>query len=152
MALDAQSNRSQDRSAALPTDAAGELDVLGHDRNALGVDGTEVGVLKEPDKVGLRRLLESEDGRGLEAKVGLDILGDLTDETLEGRLADEKVCTLLVLTNLAEGDGAGTEAMRLLDASGSGGRDTGGLGGEVLAGSLATGGLAGSLLRARHYG
>lgn len=27
--------------------------VLGHDGNALGVDGVEVGVLEEPDEVGL---------------------------------------------------------------------------------------------------
>ncbi|WVZ59556.1 LOW QUALITY PROTEIN: hypothetical protein U9M48_009681 [Paspalum notatum var. saurae] len=36
------------RSGALAPDAAGELDVLGHDGDALGVDGAEVGVLEEP--------------------------------------------------------------------------------------------------------
>ena len=41
---------------ALATDAAGELDVLGHDGDALCVDGAEVGVLKEADQVRLRRL------------------------------------------------------------------------------------------------
>jgi hypothetical protein len=38
---------------ALATDAAGELDVLGHDGDALGVDGAQVGVLEEADQVGL---------------------------------------------------------------------------------------------------
>ena len=64
---------------ALTTDAAGEVDVTGHDGDTLGVDGAQVGVLKETNEVGLGRLLEGEDRRGLEAKVGLEVLGDLTD-------------------------------------------------------------------------
>ena len=33
--------------STLATDTAGKLDVLGHDGHTLGVDGAEVGVLKE---------------------------------------------------------------------------------------------------------
>jgi len=44
----------------------------------------EVRVLEKRDKVCLGRLLKSADGRRLEAKVGLEILGDLANETLEG--------------------------------------------------------------------
>ena len=36
---------------ALATDEAGQLDVLGHDGDAAGVDGAEVGFLKERDDV-----------------------------------------------------------------------------------------------------
>ena len=43
---------------ALATDAAGKLDVLGHDGHTLGVDGAEVGVLEETDEVRLGGLLE----------------------------------------------------------------------------------------------
>ena len=53
--------------AALATDAARELDVLRHDGDALGVDGAQVGVLEEANEVGLRGLLERDDGRRLEA-------------------------------------------------------------------------------------
>ena len=59
------------RLGALAADAAGELDVLGHDGDALGVDGAQVGVLEEADQVRLGCLLEGEDGGGLEAKVRL---------------------------------------------------------------------------------
>jgi len=69
------------------------------------VDGAEVGVLKEGDEVGLNGLLKSTDGRGLEAEVGLEILSDLTDKTLEGQLADEELGGLLVATDLTESDG-----------------------------------------------
>lgn len=63
----------------LATEAAGQLDVLGLDGDALGVDRAQVGVLKEGDEVGLDRLLEGADGRGLEAEVALEVLGNLTD-------------------------------------------------------------------------
>jgi len=59
------------RLGALAADAAGELDVLGHDGDALGVDGAEVGVLEEADQVRLGGLLQGEDGGGLEAEVRL---------------------------------------------------------------------------------
>ena len=124
-------NTKRPNLGTLATDAAGELDVLGHDGDALGVDGAEVGVLEEADEVGLGRLLEGEDGGGLEAEVGLEVLGDLADEALEGELADEELGGLLVLADLAEGDGAGAVAVGLLDASGGGGRLAGGLGGEL---------------------
>jgi hypothetical protein len=52
------------------------------------VDGAEVDVLEEPDEVGLRGLLQRGDGEALEPEVGLEVLGDLLDEALEGELAE----------------------------------------------------------------
>jgi len=69
------------------------------------VDGAQVGVLEQGDEVGLNGLLESTDGGGLEAEVGLEVLGDLTNQTLEGELADQKLSGLLVATDLTESDG-----------------------------------------------
>lgn len=69
------------------------------------MDGAEVGVLEKRDEVGLNGLLESTDGGGLETEVGLEILGDFTDQTLEGELADQKLGGLLVATDLTESDG-----------------------------------------------
>jgi histone H3 len=43
------------------------------------VDGAKVGVLEERDEVGLDGLLESADGRRLEAEIGLEVLGNLTN-------------------------------------------------------------------------
>jgi hypothetical protein len=75
----------------------------------------KVGVLEEGDEVSLDRLLESSDGRRLEAEVGLEVLSDLTDETLEGELADQKLSGLLVTTDLTESDGSRLVTVRLLD-------------------------------------
>ena len=62
------------------------MDILWHDGDSLGVDGAEVGVLEETDHVGLSSLLEGEDGRGLETKVSLEVLGNLPHQALEGEL------------------------------------------------------------------
>ena len=50
----------------------------------------------------------------------LEVLGDFTDETLEGELADEQLGGLLVAPDFTERDGSGPETMRLLDTSGGG--------------------------------
>ena len=54
--------------STLTTDAAGKLDVLGHDGDTLGVDGAQVGVLKQTDEVSLAGLLEGHDSGGLQLK------------------------------------------------------------------------------------
>jgi hypothetical protein len=68
------------------------------------VDGAKVGVFEKRDEVGLDRLLEGADGRALEAEVGLEVLSDLTDETLEGQLSDQELGGFLVTTDLTESD------------------------------------------------
>jgi hypothetical protein len=112
------------------------------DGDTLGVDGAEVGVLEERDEVSLNGLLESADGRRLEAEIRLEVLGDLTDETLEGQLADQELGRLLVATDLTESDGTGLVAVRLLDTTGRRGGLASSLGCQLLTGSLATSGLA----------
>jgi len=132
------------------TKTTSELDVLGLDGDTLGMDGAEVGVLKERDEVGLNGLLESADGRGLEAEVGLEVLSDFTNQALEGQLADEELGGLLVTTDLTESDGTRLIAMGLLDTTGRGGGLASGLGGELLARGFATCGLASCLLGTSH--
>ena len=134
----------------LATDSPGQLDVLGHDGDPLGVDGTKVGVLKEANKVGLTGLLESSNGSRLEPQVGLEVLGNLPDQALEGELADEQLSGLLVPPDLTEGHCARPVPVGLLDASGGRGALPSGLGGQLLPGGLASSGLPSSLLGASH--
>ena len=111
-------SRLRSDSRALAADAAGELHVFGHDGDALGVDGIEVAVLKEVDEVILRRLLEGNDRRGLEANgfalVGCEVLCDLSDKTLEGDLAHQKLRAPLVLPDFPECHGSGFPMALLL--------------------------------------
>jgi hypothetical protein len=91
------------------------------------------------NEVCLNRLLESTDGRRLEAKVRLEVLGDLTNQTLEGELSDEELGGLLVTTDLTESDGTRLVSVGLLDTSGRRSRLAGSLGSKLLARGLATG-------------
>ena len=81
------------------------------------MDGAQVGVLKEGDEVSLNGFLEGTDGRGLEAEIGLEVLGDLTDQTLEWELADQKLGGLLVTSDLTESDGSWLVPVGLLDTT-----------------------------------
>ena len=90
---------------SLTTQTTGELDILGLDGDTLGVDGAQVGVLKEGDEVGLNGFLKRADGRALEAEIGLEVLCDFSDKTLEWKLADEELCGFLITTDLTESDG-----------------------------------------------
>lgn len=68
------------------------------------MDGTQVGVLKQTNKVGLRCLLEGGNSSALESEVGLVVLSNLTNQSLEGQLADEQLSALLVAADLAKRD------------------------------------------------
>ena len=132
------------------------------------MDGGKVSVFEKGDEVSLGGFLESHDGGGLETQVGLEVLSDLTDETLEGELPDEEFGRLLVTTDFSQSDGTGAEPVRLLHTTSDlrislerGRRENEGgnayrgllasrLSGELLPWGLATGGFAGSLLGTSH--
>jgi len=100
--------------STLTTDAPGQLDVLRHDGDTLGVDGAQVGVLEQTDQVSLAGLLKSTNGSGLEPQVSLEVLSDLPDQALEGQLADEELGGLLVPPDLPESHGTGPVPVGLL--------------------------------------
>jgi hypothetical protein len=148
---------------AFTPESPSQLEVLGLDSDTLGVDCSEIGVLEERDKVGLRGFLEGHDGRRLEAEISLVVwntvsnqqfraevtgptLSNFTDKALERQLANEKFGALLVPTDFAKGDGTRAETMRLLYTTGLRGSFTCLLSRELLAWGFATSGLAGSLL------
>ena len=71
-------------------DSSCQQDILGHDGNSPGVDGTQVGVVKQPDKVCLCCFLETQYRCRLEPQVCLEILGNLPHQSLERQLPDEQ--------------------------------------------------------------
>ena len=136
--------------STLATDTAGKLDVLGHDGHTLGMDGAQVGVLEQTDEVSLAGLLEGHDGGRLEPEVGLEVLGDFTDQALEGELADQELGGLLVTTDLTESDGTGPVPVGLLHSSSGRGALASSLGGQLLARSLSSSRFTSGLLSTSH--
>jgi hypothetical protein len=55
------------------------------------VDSTKVGVLKQTHEVGLTGLLQGHDSRALKPEISFEVLGDLTDKSLERKLTDEQL-------------------------------------------------------------
>jgi hypothetical protein len=86
--------------------------------DSLGMNSAQVGILEEGDEVGLDGLLKSTDGRRLEAEIRLEVLRDLTNETLEWELSDQELGRLLVATDLTESDGTRLVSVGLLNTSG----------------------------------
>jgi hypothetical protein len=70
------------------------------------VDGSQVSVFKETNKVRLTGFLESSDGGRLESQVCLEILSNLTNETLERELSDQELSGFLIPTDFTESDGS----------------------------------------------
>jgi hypothetical protein len=134
----------------LSSQSAGELDILGLNSDTLGMDSAQVGILEQADQVGLNGFLKSANGGRLEAEIGLEILRNLTNETLEGELSDEELSRLLVATDLTESDSSWLVSVGLLDTSGGWGGFAGSLGSKLLTGSLSSSGLTGGLLGTGH--
>ena len=123
---------------SLSADTAGQLNVLGHDGDALGVDGAQVGVFKQTNKISLASLLKSHHSGALETQVGLEVLSDFSHKTLEGQLADQQLGGLLVTTDLTKSDCTRPVTMRFLDSTGGRRALTSCLGSELLSWGFST--------------
>jgi hypothetical protein len=107
------------------------------------LDGSQVGVFEQGDEVSLGSLLQSHNSGRLESQVGLEVLSDFSNQSLERKLSDQELGGLLVLSDFSESDGTGPVPVGLLDTTG--GRRcglSGSLGSELLSGSLTTGRLS----------
>jgi hypothetical protein len=78
-------------SIAIAPDSASEVKILCHNGDSLSVNGTEIGVLEETDKIGLGSLLEGKHGLALESNVLLELSSNFSDKPLERKLSDEKI-------------------------------------------------------------
>lgn len=91
-------------SSTFTTNTTGQLNILGHDGDTLGVNSAQVGIFEQTDQIGFCGLLQGKNGRALETKVRLEVLCDFTNQTLERKLTDEQVGTLLELADFTKSD------------------------------------------------
>ena len=107
------------------------------------MDGAQISVFKQADKVRFGCLLKGTDGGRLETEFSVVVASNFPDKPLEGQLSDEKVSAFLVRPDFAKGDSAGSVTARFFDPAGARGGLSGGFCGELLARCLAAGALAG---------
>ena len=144
-------NRLSPCSGSLTSDSSGELHILWHDGNSLGVDGAEVGVLEKSNHVGLSSFLKSKDGGRLESEISLEVRGDFSYESLERKLSDKELSGFLILSDHSEGNGSWSESVGFLHS----GDLSVGLGGGLsnhLSWGLGSGVLSSGLLSSCHFG
>lgn len=98
----AVTNNKDDNLSTLSSNSSRQLDVFGHDCYSLGVNSAKIGVLKQANEVGFTSFLQSTDGCALETKVGFEVLGNFTNQSLEGQLADQELSTFLVTTDFTK--------------------------------------------------
>jgi hypothetical protein len=79
-----------------------KLHVLLHDCDMLGTKDTQFCVLKQSNEVRFQSLLEGKYSSALETNVILEILSNLSYQTLELHLANQKVSRLLVSPDLSK--------------------------------------------------
>ena len=127
------------------------MNVLRHDGDTLGVNGSKVGVFEQTNQVSLSRLLKSKDGGALESQVSLVVLGNLSHKALERELADQELSGLLVSADLTESDSSRSVSVGFLHSAGGRSRFAGCLGGELLARSLSSSGFTCGLLGTGHF-
>ena len=65
--------------SSFSTDSSGQLDVLWHDGDPLGVNCTQICVFEESHEVGFRSFLQGHDGRTLETQIGFEILSNFSN-------------------------------------------------------------------------
>jgi len=114
------------------------------------MNGAEVSILKQTNKISLSRFLQCRHGGALETEISLEILSDLTNQTLEREFADEEFSALLVLADLTESDGSRPETVRFLHSAGGRSRFASGFCSELLPWRFASGGFASGLLGTCH--
>merc|ERR1712215_497619 len=126
----------------LAPDPPCKLDILGHDSDPLGVDGAQVGILKQANKVGFTRFLERHHSGGLEPQISLKILGNLPHQPLERQFPYQQ---------LPKSHSARAVPVRLLDSSSGWSRLPSSFSGKLLPWSFSSCRLTSSLLSSPHY-
>ena len=114
------------------------------------MDGAQVGVLEQADQVSLRRFLQSQNCVALEAKISLEILGNLPDQALERQLPNKQLSALLILPDLTESNGTRPIPVRLLHTASGWGTLASSLGSQLLPRGLTTSALTSSLFSTSH--
>ena len=85
-------------------DSSGNVHVLFHHSDAIGMNGTEIGVLEHTCEIGFSRFLESNKSLRLETEVRVDSGADGSYQSVEWGTWQKRSGLLLVPSDLSEGD------------------------------------------------
>lgn len=98
-------------------DTTSKLNIFRHDGYSLCMDGTQVSVLKQANKVSLGCFLQGQNCSALKPQVSLKVLSNFTNKTLKRCLTNQKIGRLLVFAYLPKGNSSRTVSVWLLYTS-----------------------------------
>lgn len=124
--------------SAFTANSPRQLYIFWHDRDTFGVNGAQIRVFEQADQVSFRRFLQGTYSGALKTQIGLEILGDLTNQTLERQFPDEQLSRLLISSDFSKCHSTRPVTMRFLDASSGRRALARRFGGELLSGRLST--------------
>ncbi|KAH3669845.1 hypothetical protein OGATHE_002657 [Ogataea polymorpha] len=136
---------------SLTSQSSSKLNILLLDGNSLSVNSTQVGVLKEGNEVSLNGLLQSTDSRGLESQVGLEVLCNFSDQSLEWQFSDKQFSRFLESSDFSQGNSTWLISVWLLDTTSSWSGLSGGLRSKLLSWGLSTSRFSCGLLGSSHF-
>lgn len=88
--------------SAFTANSPRQLYIFWHDRDTFGVNGAQIRVFEQADQVSFRRFLQGTYSGALKTQIGLEILGDLTNQTLERQFPDEQLSRLLISSDFSK--------------------------------------------------
>lgn len=80
-----------------------QLYIFWHDRDTFCVNGAQIRVFEQADQVSFRRFLKGTYSGALKTQIGLEILSDFTNQTLERQFPDEQLGRFLVSSDFSQG-------------------------------------------------
>ncbi|KAK2359526.1 histone H3.2 [Trifolium repens] len=112
---------------------------------------TKISIFKQTNKIGFSSFLKSGNSATLKSQICFEILSDFSNQSLEWKFPYEKLCALLVLSDLTKSHCSWTEPVWLLHSSGRRSRFPSGFGCELFPWSFSSGGLASGLFGTCHF-
>ena len=89
--------------SAFTTDSAGKLNVFWHNGDSLGMNSTQVCILKETNQVSFWCFLESHNSWRLKSKISLEVLSNFSNQSLERKFSDQEFSWFLISSNFSQG-------------------------------------------------
>merc|ERR1712156_1380941 len=103
--------------SSFSSDSSCQLDISWHNGYSFCMNGAQVGILHETNKIGFRCFLKCHDSTGLKSQISFVILSNLTNQTLERQLSQQQFSGLLVSSDFSQGYSSWSISMGFLYSS-----------------------------------
>ncbi|PNX61597.1 hypothetical protein L195_g052542 [Trifolium pratense] len=94
-------NPKKSNLSPLASNPTSKLNILRHNSNSLSMNSTKISIFKQTNKISFSSFLKCRNSTTLESQIGFEILSDFSNQSLEWKFPNEKLCALLILSDLS---------------------------------------------------